>query len=256
MKVAVKKKILLVEDDAMLRDSLVTALSSANYVVFEAKNGKLGLEQAITIQPNLIICDIMMPEYDGYWLLENIRKSKNLMSIPFIFISAKAEREDLRKGMTLGADDYLTKPFRISELLDAVESRFSKRKEILSSHAPADYKPAPIDTENYFVVDTGHTLEKIKTNSIELITAENVYSKVHMIDGKVVIVRKSLNAWEKILPGALFVRIHRATIVNLEYVKQIEKWFNQTLQIQMTNFREPLLVSRGYYKKLKSKFII
>ncbi|MFH1198033.1 MAG: response regulator [bacterium] len=251
-----RKKILIVEDDKLLLDSLATALSSENYEVLQAKNGKFGLEQALLHYPDLIICDIMMPEYDGYWLLENIHNKKILMSTPFIFISAKAEREDLRKGMVLGADDYLTKPFRITELLDAVKSRFAKHENIKAAITSDARTKEKIDSGNFIVIDTGSILEKIRIDSIELIAADNIYSNVHLIDGKIIVVRKSMNEWERLLPEELFVRIHRATIVNLEFVNQIEKWFNQTLRIYMKNHKEPQIASRGYYKKLKRKFII
>jgi CheY-like chemotaxis protein/CRP-like cAMP-binding protein len=119
-------KILLIEDDIVLRENTAELLELSNYRVITAANGKIGLELAISILPNIIVCDIMMPELDGYGVLESLSHNENTKHIPFIFLSAKTERKDVRKGMDLGADDYITKPFEEEELLSAIESRLAK----------------------------------------------------------------------------------------------------------------------------------
>lgn len=120
------KKILIIEDNAELRENTAEILELDNYEVITAIHGKDGLEKAQTLLPDLIICDIMMPELDGYGVLHMLSKNDETANIPFIFLSAKAERADMRKGMEMGADDYLTKPFDDIELLNAIESRFRK----------------------------------------------------------------------------------------------------------------------------------
>ncbi len=121
-------KIVLIEDNAEVRENTAEILELANYEVHTAENGKAGVELIREVHPDLIICDIMMPELDGYGVLHILSKSTETASIPFIFLSAKAEKTDLRKGMNLGADDYLTKPFEETELLDAVEIRLKKNQ--------------------------------------------------------------------------------------------------------------------------------
>lgn len=120
------KKILLIEDDVVLRENTAELLELSNYEVVTAPNGRLGVEKAIQHLPNIVICDIMMPELDGYGVLEALAKNENTKHIPFIFLSAKTERKDVRKGMDLGADDYITKPFEEEELISAIESRLAK----------------------------------------------------------------------------------------------------------------------------------
>lgn len=120
------KKILLIEDDTALRENTAELLGFSNYNVVTAANGKIGIEKAKSEQPDIIICDIMMPEVDGYGVLEAVASDETTNHIPFIFLSAKTEHKEVRKGMDLGADDYLTKPFEESELLSAVESRLAK----------------------------------------------------------------------------------------------------------------------------------
>ncbi|PWH81452.1 response regulator [Brumimicrobium oceani] len=121
-------KIVLIEDNHEMRENIQEILELADYHVLTAENGKVGLEMVKREIPDLIICDIMMPELDGYGVLYYLSKIPETRAIPFIFLSAKTERTDFRKGMNLGADDYITKPFEEMELLEAIESRLSKRK--------------------------------------------------------------------------------------------------------------------------------
>ncbi|MDB5021641.1 MAG: Transcriptional regulator [Pedobacter sp.] len=124
-----KACVLIIEDNDDIREGVVEILELANYEVISANNGKAGIELATKHLPDLILCDIMMPELDGYGVLYLLAKKPETSLIPFIFLTAKAERTDLRKGMDMGADDYLTKPFDDMELLGAIESRLSKRNK-------------------------------------------------------------------------------------------------------------------------------
>jgi len=120
------KTILLIEDDPDMRENTAEILELANYRVMKAENGRRGIEMARQHTPDLVLCDIMMPELDGYGVLHLLGRDPATAEVPFIFLSAKAERGDMRKGMELGADDYLTKPFEESELLNAIEGRLKR----------------------------------------------------------------------------------------------------------------------------------
>lgn len=122
------KKVLIIEDNEDIRENVIEILELAGYTVFEANNGKKGVEMALKHLPDIILCDIMMPEMDGFGALEQLNKNPETSAIPFIFLTAKADRLDLRKGMEMGADDYLTKPFDDTELLNAVETRLRKKE--------------------------------------------------------------------------------------------------------------------------------
>ncbi|MEO5775659.1 MAG: response regulator [Flavobacterium sp.] len=132
-------KILLIEDNNEIRESVSEILLLAGYNVSEAKNGKQGVEMATKELPDLILCDITMPELDGYGVLYLLHKNQETAYIPFIFITARSERPDLRKGMEMGADDYLTKPFGRLELLNAVECRLKKKEQ------QQDFYSKPLD---------------------------------------------------------------------------------------------------------------
>jgi CRP-like cAMP-binding protein len=121
------KKILIIEDNDDIRENVIEILELAGYTVASASNGKAGVELAFNDVPDIILCDIMMPEMDGYGVLYLLSKRPETVAVPFIFLTAKAEHFDRRKGMEMGADDYLTKPFDDMELLNAIESRLKKK---------------------------------------------------------------------------------------------------------------------------------
>ncbi|AYA36796.1 response regulator [Hymenobacter oligotrophus] len=124
------KTILLIEDNDLIRENTAEILELAGYHVLTAENGKIGVEKALASRPDLVICDIMMPVLDGYGVLNIFNQNPQLAGIPFIFLTAKTERSDMRKGMELGADDYLTKPFDEAELLSAVTGRLNRFKHL------------------------------------------------------------------------------------------------------------------------------
>ena len=136
------RKVLLIEDDNVLRENTAELLEFADYEVITASNGLKGIEAAKLHLPDVIVCDIMMPKIDGYEVLETLSGDHDTQMIPFIFLSAKTERKDVRKGMELGADDYLTKPFEESELVGAIESRLARAsilKELGDDGQPATF---------------------------------------------------------------------------------------------------------------------
>lgn len=151
------KKIALIEDNHEMRENIQEILELANYTVYSAENGKKGVELIKSERPDLILCDIMMPELDGYGVLYMVSKNPETASIPFIFLTAKSEKDDFRKGMNMGADDYLTKPFEDTELLDAIEKRL-KRIEQFS----ADFIPTSKGLNDFFdSVQGNESLEKL-----------------------------------------------------------------------------------------------
>ena len=158
------KKILLIEDNHEIRENIAEILSLADYQILQAEHGKVGVALAQTEKPDLIICDIMMPQLDGYGVLHLLSKNPATSGIPFIFLTAKSEKEDFRKGMNLGADDYLIKPFDDLELLDAVEMRL-KKNEILK----AEFKKSAEGLNEFIQEAKGlHELNSLLANERKL----------------------------------------------------------------------------------------
>src|SRR3954471_5722008 len=128
------KTVLFIEDNQEIRENMGEILELAGYRIFLAADGKQGVAAALAEKPDIIVCDIMMPELDGYGVIHMLQKNPETQHIPFIFLTARAERTEIRKGMELGADDYITKPFSGTELLNAIESRLKKAESIRVSH--------------------------------------------------------------------------------------------------------------------------
>lgn len=141
-----KKTILIIEDEARTRENLAVILDMEGYRVLSAENGRRGLELARSERPDLILCDVSMPELDGHDVLRAMRENSATASIPFIFLTARGERRDLRAGMDLGADDYLVKPAAATELLACLEARFKRASQQTTSPAfqPDFSSPAPL----------------------------------------------------------------------------------------------------------------
>lgn len=131
-----QRTILIIDDHQEIRENTAEILSLGGYRTVTAENGKRGVEMALAEKPDLIVCDIMMPELDGYGVLHLLRKNPETEDIPLIFLTAKAERTDLRKGMEMGADDYVTKPFEEIELMNAIESRLRKYDVLHKKYNP------------------------------------------------------------------------------------------------------------------------
>ncbi|KGE88998.1 MAG: response regulator [Phaeodactylibacter xiamenensis] len=124
------KKILVIEDNEEVRENLEEILELSGYQVTTAEDGKVGVEKALTNPPDLILCDVMMPHLDGFGVLNILSKKSATSNVPFIFLTAKTEKADFRRGMNLGADDYVTKPFYKDELLDVIETRLEKSERL------------------------------------------------------------------------------------------------------------------------------
>ncbi len=171
------KTILLIEDDAILRENTSELLELANYQVINASNGKIGVELAKQKRPDIVVCDIMMPELDGYGVLKALAEVETTKYIPFIFLSAKTERSDVRKGMNLGADDYITKPFTEDELINAIESRMA-RTEILKELQAK--RPSELHNEDTRNIRTLNDLKNFLDDNGEAFsfkTGETIYKE-------------------------------------------------------------------------------
>jgi CRP/FNR family transcriptional regulator, cyclic AMP receptor protein len=155
------KQILVIEDNEAIRENVAEILELSGYTVLQAPNGKAGIEVAQKHNPDLIICDIMMPGVDGYGVLHVLHKEPETQSIPFIFLTSKSERSDFRTAMEMGADDYITKPFAGNELLNAIESRL-KKSELLKKTLTSDLEGI---NELRSVLSNTKTLEELTAES-------------------------------------------------------------------------------------------
>jgi DNA-binding NarL/FixJ family response regulator len=137
------RRILVIEDEPEMRRNIVKLLRYHEYEPIEAENGRKGVELARRERPDLILCDVMMPELDGYEVLQALRQDAVLALIPFVFLTAKGDKDDLRSGMNLGADDYLTKPVANADLAQTIEARLRRSQQ----QAKREFKPDFSSTE-------------------------------------------------------------------------------------------------------------
>lgn len=242
------EKILLIEDNEALRENTAEILALANYEVTTAENGKIGVELAMANPPDLIVCDIMMPVLDGYGVFQIISKNADLQHIPFIFLSAKSERNDLRKGMEMGADDYITKPFSDSELINAIRARLEKIQILRKQGGKG------IDTWMQILSDLGNKDEMHKAlenhDIIQFKKKQIIYSegqhpnKLYYIQtGKVKVYKTSDGGKELIIgllsPGDFFG--HIPLIENSVYEEFAETMEESTIRVIPRNEFEHLL---------------
>lgn len=159
------KRILIIEDNPDIRENIAEILELTGFRTLTAPNGKKGVEMALEEHPDLIICDIMMPELDGYGVLHILNKKEETATIPFIFLTAKTERTDMRKGMVMGADDYITKPFDDTELLGAVEARLKKKELVMKEYTEGSQGIRDFikDVNGLFHYLEDHEINKVRT---------------------------------------------------------------------------------------------
>ena len=136
------KKILVIEDETEMRRNITTLLRYYDYEPIAAENGHVGVAAARRERPDLILCDVMMPELNGYSVLQELQTDRALARIPFIFLTAKGEKDDLRSGMNLGADDYLTKPVANADLVRAIEARLRRSEQQINREFKPDFSSA------------------------------------------------------------------------------------------------------------------
>jgi DNA-binding NarL/FixJ family response regulator len=129
-------KVLVIEDEPEMRRNLTTILRLEKFEVLEAANGRIGVKLAKEQMPDLVLCDVMMPELDGHGVLHELRDNAATSGLPFIFLTAKGEKADVRSGMNLGADDYLTKPVAKKDLLEAIRARLARQEQQSKTFKP------------------------------------------------------------------------------------------------------------------------
>ena len=244
------KKILIIEDNFELRDGIRDYLEAEDYEIIDAADGLEGLRKAKEYLPDLIVCDITMPKLDGYKVLSSLKQNSSTSLIPFIFLTSKTERTDLREGMELGADDYLTKPFTRDELLRALHSVFIKRENLLERIGAQTVERK---AEEFVMLRIADKPRLVQVEDIKAINANGDYSEVILDDKTKSLVLRTLKEWEDKLP-ANFIRIHRATIINVSYIDKIEDWSNYTYRIYIKGIEEPFTASQKYSIELKKRF--
>ncbi len=214
------EQLLIVEDEQGIRETLQDILELAGYQVLTVKNGKEGYESIITNDPDLVLCDVNMPELDGFELLGAInQRLSNEIVPPFIFLTAKVEKQDIRQGMGLGADDYILKPYEYSDVLRTVRLRLDKRKKLLNNQEVTPPNLAQ-NSFNKLAIPCDEGLELVSFDKIIKCQADRAYCIFHLAGGRKILVSKPMKEFENVLISNQFIKVHKSTIVNIKFAEK------------------------------------
>jgi DNA-binding response OmpR family regulator len=268
------RKILLIDDEGDFRQVIAKQLVKHGFEVLEAPDGKEGLRRAAEGLPDLILCDLNMPEMSGYEVLAALRRDEALAGTPLIFLTAQSEPAEVRQGMNLGADDYLTKPVDFLDLLGAIKARLERREaekereDNQLQRAMQNFAKTAQDTAGQatvlppadspltgsFLVKTATEQRLVKISEIKSILASGEYSWVYWQGSqKGALLRKSLKQWLSELPAEQFIRVHRRAIVNLAFLDRVERLPTGRLQVRLRDTPEPIQVSLSQTPVLNRK---
>jgi len=215
------EKILIVEDDPNIRESLQEIFELAGYQTKTSCNGREGYDSIIEEFPDLVVCDVDMPELDGLELLGAInQRFKDKVVPPFVFLTAKVEPQDVRKGMSLGADDYILKPFDHLQVLDIVRMRLDKRKKLIGNGSTNKHATS---TNNKLALPSDEGLVLVPYSEIIKCQADRAYCTFYLTSGKKILVSKSMKEYEDLLVAHDFLKVHKSTIVNMNFVEKYIK---------------------------------
>jgi len=250
------KRILIIEEAGSNENPYDSILTDAGYNTYLAAGEEDGLEIAVHYQPDMIICSTNCFD-EGSCIVSTLSKRKETLSIPIVYISRLTDASHLNKMLALGADNYIVAPFDADDFLEIIRRKFEKYshfKENIIENLNNTMSETENKQDDHILVKIGNKIKLVKFSNISCVIAQKEYSKVITNENYSLIVRKSLRNWLEILPGQNFLRIHRGTIINTEYLDRIEKTNGRTYEVYMKNKKEPLLLSQRYSNIMRRTF--
>lgn len=238
-----KFRALVVDDERLARKGLIDQLSLIQEVevVGEADCVPTAIEAIDKLKPDVVFLDIQMPGQSGFELAEQVDFDGKI-----IFVTAY--NEYALRAFEINALDYLMKPVSKERLENAIDRISSPQKTIDHSHDKLNY-------DDQLFTTIGSKMQFLKVNKIVLIQSDGDYTNVNLESGTHGLVNKTMKEWEERLPDNHFVRVHRTSIINTEFIENIEKWFNYSYRATLRGIEEPVVISRRYAKKLKDLFV-
>ncbi len=214
------EQILVVEDELAIRETIQDILELAGFKVLTACNGKEGYDVIMDSHPDLVLCDVNMPKLGGFELLEAInQRLKDKIIPPFLFLTAKVETEDFRYGMSLGAEDYIFKPFEANDILQAVRLRIDKRKNLLGHRA--NNRSENLVTEiTKLALPCDDGIELIAFDKVIKCQADRAYCNFYFTDNSKKLISKPMKEFEELLVTNNFLKVHKSTIVNTQHIEK------------------------------------
>jgi two-component system LytT family response regulator len=233
---------LIIDDERLARKELISMLQEFDAIEIsgEADSVASAIKQLNMFKPDLIFLDIQMPGKSGFDLLDEIETDAKI-----IFVTAYDEYAI--RAFEVNAIDYLPKPVSRERLAKTID-------RVIHQTPNNDINNRKLKHNDRLFVEFGTQTRFLKISEIICILAEGDYTTVFLSDGKKGLVTKAMKEWESRLPDDIFCRIHRSSIVNMEYIDKIDTYFNNSYKISLKNLKEPLIISRRYAKKIKGLF--
>ncbi|MGE5353669.1 MAG: response regulator [Acidobacteriota bacterium] len=252
------ESILVIESNSRFLNVVSKVLEDAGYKVLTAYKGQDGLKIAASELPCLILCNMMLYGMSGLEVLEKISTDNLMGAIPFVFFTSDYNIDALKKGMELGVDSIIFKPFSVDELLNVVRVKINKLR-LAERRAVNEYTAAPapaVQKKNAdsILLNINRKKKLVKKSDIEYIKALGPYSIVYLLDKGRILVRKLLKEWESVLPGEEFIKVRRSAIINVNYIKDLEKCSARSLRIVMLHSNENFITSQRFSVKVKARF--
>lgn len=249
--------ILLIDENEFVNNLIARFLESAGFKIYIANNSLEGIELAKAYKPSLILCNTNLSGLDGFDVLKKLSENVKTSVIPFILLAARPSMDEIKRGMTLGADSFIIRPFSAKELITIINRKLDKIK-LLKEQSLAEYvgdlMQTPGNSKNESVIiNTGRKRKLVKKSDIEYITAKGPYTNLFIVGKGKILVRKLLKEWEKILVEEDFLKIHRSTIINTNYIKDIEKYYSRSLKINMQHSNQGFITSQRYTVKVRAR---
>jgi DNA-binding LytR/AlgR family response regulator len=247
---------LIIDDCSENIEELKGLFDQENYDVYSALNGKSGLKLITEVLPDMILCDVSMPEMNGYEVKELLSCNRDTYYLPFIFVSDSASIKEIRYGMELGADDYIVGPSTNKEIVQIVKNRLKRIDELVQS-SRIDSKNVEIPEEkDHIIINTDQKPVFLRTTDVIYVDVQSKYSTLHLVSGEEFKVKKPIKEWEEVLPKKLFFRIHKSVIVNLHYITSLDKLYKRSFIVRLKGIETPFIVSQRYSAKLRSNLMV
>lgn len=260
-----KRKVLIVEDDKSTREAMTEILELEGYAVQKAVTAREAIDTLLTQSFDIILCDLVLPDLTGFSIIDHVIASHSGPRPVIIIVSGLDDRDNMRKGMELGVDDYVTKPFTRNELLKTIKTQLAKKEQLKEEMEQGSELKVPgaapgtqraLNKETFLFLADSRSASFVKMAEIKCIISDKDYSKIFIKDNKRFILKKSLRSWLGVLPKSIFLRINKSTIINLNFVLKVEEWFNGSYMVYLDGASEPFNISTRTAIKLRKDIFV
>ncbi len=256
-----KIKILIVEDDKATREAMAEILELEGYAVKKTVSAREAIDTLVSETFEVILCDLVLPDLTGFSIIDHVIASHSGSRPVIIIVSGLDDRDNMRKGMELGVDDYVTKPFTRNELVKTIKTQLAKKEHLKEeieheAHGNTSDTRRSLNKDTFLFLADSRGAAFLKIAEIKCIISDKDYSKIFIKDNKKFILKKSLRSWLAVLPKSISLRINKSTIINLNFATRVEEWFNVSYMVYLDGASEPFNISTRTAIKLRKDIFV